>query len=1582
MESWLVSRLADVSDASGAPKLEQLLLIPLAFGALSLPHLTLLALLRLHSRSKESGGAASTSDDPASEDPASEEGVGKVAESGGWFGIALRALRLVGTLAFTGLSLAQVFAVAARTLNRAPILATVIYAYASLLAALSLFASRRWQRVSDAHLGAILFAVVCVYTYVDLRPLAVIGELPSRKSVIVGNAIHLASLLVIGVVVPLAIPGPQSSNIVESASLGSYLTWSYFTPIIWYAARHDHLPPEKLPPLSPDDEVNHLVQKDFPKIDPVLLKRKRHVIWSLLDIFKWDYALVTLMVLLEAGSTFFVPIGINQILKHLEDPTASRVRPWVWVIWMGATPMVWVMLAEWYVFVSTKMTVRAEAIVTQLVFVHALRIRLKGEEDAEKKEGDGAKDKGKGKDAAAAPASAEASTSGGESATETETETGTETESTTVAESDTERSPSPTASTATATPSEADLSKDKKDGAKSDEKKSAKQIVGKINNLVTSDLSSLSQARDWPYLIEAVVATFGSVFFLYNLLGWSAFVGIAVIVAGLPIPTWISKLTLASGKKKMEASDKRVQGVNQFMGVVRMIKLFAWENRSLEKLEKLRDEELVWVQWSATLFLLTNTVTQILPLLNILATFGVYTLIMKQELTASRIFTSISVFNIMKGQIQSLTFMLPMIISAKVSLDRISEFLNDSELIDPTAESNVTNELYEQALANRDEDDRIGFSDATFTWETRGPGAEPRVADPKKRDFRLRIEGELLFEKDAINLVIGPTGSGKTSVLLALLGEMYYHPNNEQSWYNLPRGGGVAYAAQETWVLNETIRENIVFGSPFDEERYQKVLEQCALVQDLNMFAAGDKTEVGEKGLTLSGGQKARVTLARAIYSKAEVVLLDDVLAALDVHTARHVVEKCLKGELLRDRTVLLVTHNLALARSIARKVIRVDGQGRVTAEASLAQAIEHDTALRVEFTKEEKLVEKSEAVAEAEGTEEDKDKKDDSPAGKLIMAEEIAHGNVSMAAFMLYLRNLGGPSFWISRAILLVFSSLLKLYLPYYLGLWSNQYEHHNASEVPAAKYLIGYALLALVETGAGLVAAIFWLRAAIRASKIIHRLLITSIFSSTFRWLDTVPVARVIARCTQDLQTVDNALRQIYAVEQVMIVNAIFRIFSIMYVVGWSACVAGFSIFTVSLGIGRFYIQAQRSVKREHSVAKAPILSLFGAGIAGLTSIRAYGAQRHFSKQLSARINRYTMLNRNFADMDRWMGVRMDGLSNIFCAAVAFAVVYGRLIGAGNAGYALSQVLGFAGEIFVIVRMANNAELASNCLERILDFLNIEHEPTPTKEGIPPAYWPASGALHAEKLSARYAVDSPEVLREVTFDIKSGERVGVVGRTGAGKSTITLALLRGILTGGQVLYDGIDIHNINLDALRANITLIPQHPDLLSGSLRDNLDPFGEHDDATLNDALRSAGLFRLQKEGDPAAITLDSEVESGGSNFSHGQRQIIALARAYVRKSKLMIMDEATAAIDYETDAAIQESIRTNLGSDITIITIAHRLQTIMDSDKIMVLDSGRLVEFGTPKELLSQKKGLFFELVERSHDKEVLYGMVKA
>jgi len=653
---------------------------------------------------------------------------------------------------------------------------------------------------------------------------------------------------------------------------------------------------------------------------------------------------------------------------------------------------------------------------------------------------------------------------------------------------------------------------------------------------------------------------------------------------------------------------------------------------------------------------------------------------------------------------------------------------------------------------------------------------------------------------------------------------------------------------------------------------------------------------------------------------------------------------------------------------------------GRISNQGSLTKVLAKDSKLSAEMESEEKQ------LAKVDDEVDDSVMSDGAPKkganGQLVVAEEIAVGHVTWVAAKLFLGSLGGKHWflwWGVFALNMLIVPFTETFQTWYLGYWALQYEKRPASEVSAPYYLSMFAALIVFSCASNMSGYIYYLYGMIRSCRAIHKKLVSSILNSTLRWLDVTPTSRVINRCTQDITAVDSHIPNIFLQFTELTMFMITRFIAVILVAP-AALIPGIFVTIVGGTFGQVYLKAQLSIKREMSNAQSPILSHFGAAMAGLISIRAYGAQKAVRLESYKRIDHFTRASRTFKDINRWMSIRVEAIGSIFAAGIAAYLVYGYGgTSASNTGFAMNMAVGFCELIRWWIYGASRVEITANSLERIQQYLDIEHEPAATERGVPPAYWPASGKLSVEKLSAKYSVDGPKVLHDLNFTINSGERVGIVGRTGSGKSTLTLALLRCILTDGSVYFDGLPTNSVNLDALRSNITIIPQVPELLSGTLRQNLDPFEEYDDAVLNDALRAAGLFSLQHHEDEARLTLYSAIASGGGNISVGQRQILALARAMVRRSKLLILDEATSAIDDETDNVIQASLRNELDKDVTLLTIAHRLQTIMDADKIMVLDAGHIMEFGEPRELLKNDQGILRALVDESGDKDNLQRM---
>ncbi|KAL4247277.1 ATP-binding cassette transporter C [Abortiporus biennis] len=1227
-----------------------------------------------------------------------------------------------------------------------------------------------------------------------------------------------------------------------TASWFSLMSYSFLDGLVYKAYHTSKLNSDDLPPLVERARTRNLVQRGYKYLDPLLLSKKQHILKGIIfRVFLIDHIEMSLSLLLYVVFSFAGPLSINRILHYIESGGEDAfVRPWVWVLWLFIGPLLASVINQWFYFAFVRAVVESQSLLTQLIFDHALRIRVKAEVQGGKSSG-GPDKKADGKGA---------------------------------------------------------------------------NFIGRINNLITTDLSACMNGRNLVILVVSIpFQLVASIAALYAILGWSVFPGVAVMFTLIPLPGFLTKRMRGFQVKKMKKSDARVQVVTETMNVIRMIKLFGWEKKTSDQIAEKRDEELKYIRILKILQCLMKTLNTFIPIVTMVVTYITYTVVMKKELTASIVFPSMAIFDMVQNQFSQIFVLIPQLITSKVSFDRINDFLNETELLDE------------------------------YTQE----------------------------QKPSLDT---------TSLLMALLGEMHYVPTGPDSYVNLPRSKGVAYHAQESWVLNDTIKNNILFGAPYEEERYNAVIEQCALQRDLELFAAGDETEVGEKGITLSGGQKARVTLARAVYSTAEILLLDDVLAALDVHTAKWIVEKCLHGGLVKGRTVILVTHNVALASPIADFVVCLGPDGRVLSKGTLSSALAKDKKLSAEVIKENDIIKIADQQID-ERKPEDVPKKDST--GKLVVAEEKGIGHVGWDALKLFLANMGGSSglfiFYFSFLATTALSKVSNTLEFWTLSIWARQYEKHDSSQVSVSFYLSIYVCFVMGAFVAYLIGFTIYTFGSIRASQRIHRTLLDSILGTTFRWLDKTPTSRIITRCTQDIQTIDSTVSgtlyvlidfSLQMLAKFLAIIAVSPIFTFPGVV--LAAAGGF--------VGNIFMQAQLPVKREGAVAKAPMIGHFGAAISGLVSIRAYGAHHAFRQESYKRVDRHARARRMILFLNRWVVIRTDALSALFTASLAAFLIYGSNVGASNIGFSLNMAVGFSGLLLMWVRHFNMFEVTGKYLERIQQYLASDQEPKPTSKGVPPAYWPASGDLRVEHLSARYSVDGPEVLHDISFDVKSGERIGIVGRTGSGKSSLTLAILRCIVTEGSIYYDGIRTSDINLDALRSNITIIPQSPELLSGTLRQNLDPFGQHDDAVLNDALRSAGLFSLQSDNDKNNLTLDTLISGGGSNLSVGQRQIIALARAIVRQSKLLILDETTSAIDYDTDSIIQASLRRELGKDVTVLTIAHRLQSIMDADKIMVLDAGQIVEFDDPKELLKNDASAFRRLVDESNNEGQLHATTQS
>ncbi|KIM25975.1 hypothetical protein M408DRAFT_330768, partial [Serendipita vermifera MAFF 305830] len=1148
------------------------------------------------------------------------------------------------------------------------------YMYASILALCTLLLPKRARRPANNHLSLLLLVTWFVYMYRDIWPLATYTLHPVDPNHWTTWA-TVGVLTLVGVIVPIITPfeyvpidpehPAKEPNPEQTVSWLSFFCFTFLDPIIYAAAKTDHLKFEQLPPLADYDAAAYQTKRSFPHLDPMKVARRRHLFWGLLAHFWREYLILVVMIFIKVVVGFAGPLGINRLLTYIEtDGQGAVVRPWVWIMWLFIGPLVGSTAMQAYVFLNTRNLVRIECIITQLVFEHSLRIRMKEEAAGSEKQSEGSTvvPTPEPEPEAAAVSTSSISTHPTADTTVVGTSEGGHSPSTSTSVAKGKGKAKRAESVApSVTPSTVGKSEKKREN-----------LVGKINNFISTDLGNITDGRDLLFMIWYCPLQIAiCVWFLYSILGVAAILGMAVLIVSIPIPSFIGTLLNRVQTERMKRTDARVQSITEYLNVLRMIKLFAWEAKVKERMYEKREEELLWTKKRQILQLLNMNANYILPLLTMIVTFSSYALVFKHELTASRVFSSMAVFDMLRDQLHIVLWGANAVIQGKVSLDRLTEFLNETELLDKYAEEKKDNTIL---LAAPIDPTAIGFRNATFTWAANQPG----TPTPGRRNFRLKIEGDLFFRPGVINMIIGPTGAGKSSILMSLLSEMHFQPAGPDSWYNLPRDGGVSFCPQEPWILNETIKSNIVFGSAFDEERYKKVLYQCALETDLGMFEAGDETEVGEKGLTLSGGQKARIALARAIYSHTKIILLDDVLSALDVHTSSWIVSKCLKGDLVKDRTVLLVTHNVAMVNPIASFVVAVGLDGRIASQGTLEEALATDSKLREEIKIETKTIAKGKEVVDAPT---DAPKKEEKQAtGKLIVAEEVALGRVSWPALKLFLTSLGGSLFWISFLSGFLLADLLNVVQTFWLGFWASQYESHQGAEVNVMYYLAVYGALLLagiiVYTGGYTV----FLFGSISASRQIHEKLITSILGTTLRWLDITPVGRIISRFTLDIRAVDGPVSSMLADFVELTIVLIVKLAAVVYMTP-VFIIPGVTIGGLGAWFGNMYIKAQLSVKREMTNSRSPVFSHLNAAIAGLPSIRAYGAEATFRADSLARIDKYTRCARSFYNLNRWISFRMDLLGALFSAGLASFLIYVRPSTAANVGFSLTMAIAFSG-------------------------------------------------------------------------------------------------------------------------------------------------------------------------------------------------------------------------------------------------------------------------------------------------------------
>ncbi|KAI0468647.1 ABC transporter [Xylaria cf. heliscus] len=1036
--------------------------------------------------------------------------------------------------------------------------------------------------------------------------------------------------------------------------------------------------------------------------------------------------------------------------------------------------------------------------------------------------------------------------------------------------------------------------------------------MGKILNLMKSDVYEVAQ-RFWDFagLITTPLQLVLSFVFLWKLLGWSCLLGLTWFIVLQFVSAGCIRRLYLNEKLRRTASDLRINATSQFIEAIRPLRWYDWQYRWLDTIMDSRAAELhlriVTGLWNIAISATNLAGSTLFPVF----TFFAYTYVAKQPLTIDTAFPALQLFTMLENSLKEIPNLVSMLLNAYVSLDRIESFMAE-----PDKEENDAND------ATPD----IEFRDATFSWPT---------------NHKTVLKSLNLRFTTGLSIVCGKVGAGKTALLQAILGDL-----DRVAGGCVVPNQMVGYCAQSPWLQNMSIRDNILFNFPYDPVRYKKVVDACALTSDFAGFSHGDLSDIGENGIGLSGGQKARVALARAVYSNSRILLLDDPLAALDHGTAESIVRKLFQGPLVEGRTVILVTHRVDLCAHLADQFIEIDkGCARVLDGDEISQEI--NILAKEQATLKPAHEEEAHVVTEEEDN--------GAIPDKFITDEHRASGGVVARIYWIYIKA-GKLRWWIT--VIAIFSAFrfARIFNAWFLKAWGERYPSAEMfilttwgprkgifDNLPSpvdnvTPWLVYYAVLGVAMTVLytftqfGLL-LILYLAAKNLFGRVLHR-----VGNATFRFYDTTPVGRLMNRLTADIGMLDGGM---IAPLQDVTFWSINWITSMIVI---ASLTPTFFVFALALTLWFMYIfdlfiPASQSLRRLEMVSLSPLMSNFGILLEGLGTIRAFRAQPHFQNKNIVITDNFQKMDHFYWSLQAWLQYRFDAISAISTFSLVLLSLYQGL-SPGLTAFVLATASQFVDATHGLCRAYGKLQMDFVSVERVVELLDLEEEPSGHLDA--PPNWPSySDAITFDEVTLKYAPHLDPSLKDVSFTIPGGATCAVLGRTGSGKSTLALALLATMHPSrGSIRVGDVDIAQVDVHAWRQRISFVAQDPVLFPGTLRDNLDPLQQHSDGECEAALR-----RILGPG----WALDARVDDGGRNLSQGQRQLVGIGRAVLRRSPVIILDEATASIDKATALAIQDVLRDELARS-TVITIAHRLEAVRDADYFIRLDAGRVVEAG--------------------------------
>ncbi|KAF9126567.1 hypothetical protein BGW39_006512 [Mortierella sp. 14UC] len=1185
----------------------------------------------------------------------------------------------------------------------------------------------------------------------------------------------------------------------------------------------------------------------------------------------------------------------------------------------------------------------------------------------------------------------------------------------------------------------------------------SKSTLGEISNYMAVDTEVWMAAGNMLPLVLTLPVEIGlGLWLLYRLVGWSLLAGLAVFAIVTPIQALLARFLTSFQKNKLKAMDSRLRLMTEILANIKIVKLYSWEDAFRKKIDALRDRELRAQRALSRVRSFLVIVFSSVNLLMIFATFAVYSSFggpdyTPAELTPQVVFVGITVFAMVGRPLGLIPLAISHIIQLRTSNRRIASFLLLEE-IDPT----VVERHGRQTGHSKDADgNRVGsnlpaveIENGTFVWDKEsisGPVAPTTVTlSPEEAERQPLLSSsanrpsspsgsvatpsrptlsnvQLSILEGNLTAIVGRIGQGKSSLLSAIMGEMYKLEGTVRTY------GNIAYVPQQAWIINATVRDNILLGKSFDQEKYDSIIYASGLKPDLDMLPAVDLTEIGERGINLSGGQKQRVSLARAAYQDADIYLLDDPLSAVDAHVDQHLWHNLIgPSGLLKDKTRILVTHGIHHLSEVHQIVVMKDGQISETGEyqqlmmakdAFYQLIYDHSVKRQVgnSHPKDESSTAMVSAVSNGQqdqkATSGDEDSKTEATStgasagkatlksGGLVDKEKVEEGKVGWRVYLGYARAISFKRAFICLCLYGV-GQACQIATNFWLRYWMTAGEREGEEDRPPYFYLAGYGafvvLFLVVDVTVNYMANVV---CGIRSARTLYNKLLTRVLRYPMSTFDTTPMGRIVNRFSSDVAVIDSNLPETLPGFLGFSASAI----GIICVIGYSTppfLVVVPPLLLLFLVVQNYYIKTSGAVKRLISVAKSPLFQHFSESLVGVSTIRSLdGLQSQFIAENENRTDTIARITNVFMLTNRWLTIRLQLISSsVILLAAVLAVLNVDQLDSSLVGLAMSYALNLTNIVVVLVRTSSDVQNQFVSVERIQEYSEKPVEaPLEAGDHQLPENWPEHGRITFNKYSARYREGLDLCLREASFTVEPQEKVGIIGRTGAGKSSLTLALFRiieaadsywalasdpsrpelpkgesfsgncGQSVGGSIEIDGVDIASIGLRQLRQHLSIIPQDPTLFAGTIRENLDPFYELEDSVLWEALERA---HLKDFIGSLAGGLSFEVSANGDNFSMGQRSLICLARALLRKTKVLVLDEATAAVDVETDALIQKTIRAEF-KDRTILTIAHRIKTVMDSDKVLVLNSGRVEEFEAPEVLLRRGKGsLFYRLAEQA------------